>query len=291
MRVKHHSRSVPESAKAAQVARPVFSIVTPSLNQGRFLGDALSSVRNQGQPSHEHIVVDGGSSDDTGDVLQSARGSVRYLIEPDEGQSDALNKGLQLACGTIIGWLNADDFYLPGTLQAVQAHFERHPNAEVIYGDAVIVDRSGRVLRGLEEHGFDASILRYYGNYIPSTATFFRSELAESGLLRFDAGLHYAMDLELFLRLAAAGVQFAYMPRDLAAFRWHDSAKSTRSSILAMAETSRVQRQYGAAGSEDCVSRTLQHAFKLKHAIRKIGSGAYLRQLRWRQARGQSLRW
>jgi GT2 family glycosyltransferase len=103
--------------------------------------------------------------------------------------------------------------------------------------------------------------------------------------------LHYAMDLELFLRLAAEGVQFAYMPRDLAAFRWHDSAKSTRSSILAMAETSRVQRQYGAAGSEDCVSRTLQHAFKLKHAIRKIGSGAYLRQLRWRQARGQSLRW
>jgi glycosyltransferase involved in cell wall biosynthesis len=291
MRVKHDGQPESESAKAAQVAVPVFSIVTPSFNQGLFLSDALSSVRHQGRPSHEHLVIDGGSSDGTRDVLKSAPGVVRYVIEPDQGQSDALNKGLKMARGRFIGWLNADDFYLPGALQAVERCFASNPDAQVVYGDAVIVDESGRVVRGLEEHGFDASILLYYGCYIPSTATFFRSELVEAGLLSLDTALHYAMDLELFLRLTASGVRFAYLPRDLAAFRWHESAKSTRTSRTARAEALRVQRHYGACATGESTFRAMHHALRLKHALRKLGSGAYVRQLRWRLARGTSLRW
>lgn len=272
-------------------ARPVFSILTPSLNQAEYLADALSSVRKQNHSGCEHIVIDGGSGDGTRGILESASGSVRYVMEPDEGQSDALNKGLRLARGRLIGWLNADDFYLPGTLQAVERCFAQNPKAQVVYGDAVIVDKSGRVLRGLEDHGFDASILLYYGCYIHSTATFFRSELAKGGLLSLDPTLHYAMDFELFLRLSASGVRFAYLPRDLAAFRWHDAAKSTRTSRLANIERVRVQREYGAAAMGGHVFRALHYCLWLKHGYRKLCSGAYVRQLRWRRARGTSLQW
>ena len=279
-----------EDPHLGSLARPLFSIVTPSLNQAAYLAYALSSVRHQGRPSHEHIVIDGGSSDDTRVVLESAPGSLRYANGPIH-LGHALNKGLKLARGRFIGWLNADDFYLPGALQAIERCFARNPDAQVVYGDAVIVDESGRVVRGLEEHGFDASILLYYGCYIPSTATFFRSELVEAGLLSLDTALHYAMDLELYLRLTASGVRFAYLPRDLAAFRWHDSAKSTRTSRNARAETLRVQELYGACANGDCVFRALHHTLRLKHALRKLGSGAYVRQLRWRLARGTSLQW
>lgn len=270
--------------------RPVFSIVTPSLNQGRYLGDALASVRHQCRARVEHIVVDGGSADDTEEILRAAPGAVRYVIESDEGQSDALNKGLQLARGRIIGWLNADDFYLPGAFDAVERFFACNPRVHVVYGDAVFVDERGRVVRGLQEHGFDASMLLYHGCYIPSTATFFRSRLRDWGLLRLDPTLHLTMDQELFLRLDAAGVQFGYLPRDLAAFRWHESNKSWDAPARD-AEHLRVQRMHGTTGKGDFTLAILRRVYKAKHGVMKLCSGAYGRQLRWRVARGATLRW
>jgi len=268
---------------------PFFSIVTPSLNQAQFLGDALASVRGQRLPAYEHIIIDGGSADGTLGILQDASSNVRYVVEPDEGQSDALNKGLQMTSGTIIGWLNADDFYLPGAFHAVEEYFASNPDVQVVYGDAVVVDASGRVIRGLQQHGFDARILLYYGCFIPSTSTFFRSELIDTGLLHFDTTLHFTMDLELFLRLAAAGVRFGHMRRDLAACRWHPQAKGQVDSRPGIAERRRVEKQYGAMGTDGLAQKALYRSFQAAHGLRKVLAGSYWRQLRWSRARGTSL--
>lgn len=269
---------------------PFFSIVTPSLNQGRYLGDALASVRDQQRPEYEHIIIDGGSKDGTLEILQEASCRVRYVVEDDEGQSDALNKGLQMARGTIIGWLNADDFYLPGAFRAVEDYFASNPDVQVVYGDAVVVDESGRVVRGLQQHGFDARILLYYGCFIPSTSTFFRSELIDTELLHLDTTLHSTMDLELFLRLAAAGVRFGHMRRNLAAFRWHPLAKGQGDPLPGAAEKRRIQIQYGAVGTGELAQKALFRYFQVAHGLRKVLTGAYWRQLRWSRARGTSLR-
>lgn len=282
---------LPVTSDGGYFASPVFSILTPSLNQARYLADALSSVRNQEQVRSEHIVIDGGSDDGTPGILESARGTIRHVMEPDDGQSDALNKGLALARGKIVGWLNADDFYLPGALAAVERAFALNPDVQVVYGDAVVVNESGCVIRGLQQHGFDYGTLLYYGCYIPSTATFFRSDLVESRLLHFDTTLHFTMDYELFLRLAAAGVQFAHLPCDLAAFRWHMMAKTIRDARSGRIEKLRVQRLYGAAERSDLALRMLHCVFQVKHGVSKLMSGAYIRQLRWRLTRGKSLRW
>jgi glycosyltransferase involved in cell wall biosynthesis len=281
----------PANSEPVGLSRPVFSIVTPSFNQGLYLPDALSSVQGQGNARFEHLVIDGGSTDATGEILASAPDSVRYVMEPDEGQSDALNKGLKMARGTIIGWLNADDFYLPGTFEAVEGFFASHPTVQVVYGDAVIVDGEGGAIRGLEQHGFDASMLLYYGCFIPSTSTFFRSGLIDAGLLTLDTSLHSTMDLELFLRLARAGVEFAHIPRELAAFRWHAMTKGETRAPAGRLEKARIQAAYGTAGMSDATLRLSYRVFQLKHGLMKLFSGAYARQLHWARARGESLRW
>jgi glycosyltransferase involved in cell wall biosynthesis len=289
VRVSEAEESALARQEAGQPARPLFSIVTPSFNQARFLPDALWSVQCQRHTRCEHIVIDAGSSDGTREILASAPDSVRFVIEPDEGQSDALNKGLRLARGEIIGWLNGDDFYLPGALRAVETFLAANPDVQVVYGDAVVVDQDGRVIRGLQEHRFDFSVLLYYDCYIHSTSTFFRSSLVDSGLLRLDTALHSTMDLDLFLRLAANHVRFGYLPHDLAAFRWHSASKGQTIEAAGIAEKIRVQRANGAALHSDLGLRVLRRLFRVKHGTLKLASGAYLRQLRWARSRGDSL--
>lgn len=271
------------------VRESLVSIVTPSLNQARYLPDALASVRKQQWP-HEHIVVDGGSNDGSVEILLQSNSRVRCVVEQDEGQSDALNKGLRMARGAVVGWLNSDDFYLPGAFEAVAAYFAANPHVDVAYGDAVVVDDEGRVIRGLQQHGFDERVLLYYGCFIPSTSTFFRAKLIDNGLLHLDETLHLAMDLELFLRLARHGVRFGHMRRDLAAFRWHEAAKTLTNPLRGEQEKRRIQRRYGAFGLDGRAEKVLYRYFQTSHQGRKLFSGAYLRQLRWHLARGRSLR-
>lgn len=209
------------------------SIVTPSLNQGRFIKDAILSVLEQDYPDFEHIVVDGGSEDETLEILKkysSKTDKLRWVSERDEGQSDALNKGFRMATGDIIGWLNADDRYLPGCFRKVAKFFEEHPEVDIVYGDYRFVDQAGNVIRLRKEIDFNLFILKYlHVLYIPSTATFFRRKIINEGnFLRVD--YHYAMDYEFFLRLALNGYKFAHLSEYLADFRWHPESKSSKAS-------------------------------------------------------------
>jgi glycosyltransferase involved in cell wall biosynthesis len=218
-----------------------FSIVTPSLNQGRFLGEALESVRLQHHPDVEHLVLDGDSSDHTVALLRSLDGKpewkhVCWRSEADSGQSDALNRGFLLASGDIIGWLNSDDRYRPGCFDHVAQLFAEHPEVDVVYGDFALMNEEGAVEKVRREIEFNRFILLYHHVlYIPTPATFLRRRIFEDGN-RLRPDLHYAMDYEFFLRLANAGYRIRHIPRVLADFRVHPASKSCRMELLQAAE-------------------------------------------------------
>ena len=191
----------------AIMSSPALSVITPSYNSAEFIEDAILSVSRQSNVSAEHIVVDGGSTDGTLEILKR-QDQVKWSSESDRGQSDAINKGFLRASGALVGWLNADDYYLPGGLATIAKAAEEHPEADVIYGDCVFVDREGKIVRSKVEHEFDRSVLMYFGCYIPSTSTFFRRRVIDSGQL-LDCEYRVCMDFEYFARLAHAGVHLS----------------------------------------------------------------------------------
>lgn len=219
-----------------------FSIVTPSYNQGRFIRDCIESVLQQQGVSWEHIVIDGGSTDETLDILRSYP-HLQWVSEPDKGMSDAINKGFLRARGRWLMWLNTDDYLLPGALARVDAFARAHPEADVIYGYPYFVGRDKRVLREKYEHEFDFLTLLFVGCYIQSTATFLKREIIEAGHL-LDISYRYVMDYDLYMRLALSGYKFKYLPEPLAGFRWHGENLSVQGgqSGKRQAESMRVRK-------------------------------------------------
>lgn len=210
---------------------PKITIITPSFNQGVYLEQAIKSVRVQQYPTLEHIIVDGGSTDNSVNILEEYSSrcgwrQLRWISEPDHGQSDALNKGFKMASGEIVGWLNADDLYHPGCFRNVLEGFQRFPAADIIYGDYAWVDAEGRAFQLRRETSFSKFVLLYHHMlYVPTTATFFRRRFIDEGEL-LDISYHYAMDYEFFVRLAERGYRFQHISRTLADFRSQPASKS-----------------------------------------------------------------
>ena len=270
--------------------KPTLSIVTPSFNQAVFLADALDSVRAQGYGGQvEHIVIDGGSTDGSLVLLQSAR-HLSWVSEPDRGQSHALNKGFEMATGELIGWLNADDFYLEGLFDRVASYAAAHPDVDVIYGDCVFVDGSGGLLRSKNEHRFDRNILLYYGCFVPTTSTFFQRRVLEKGLLHLREDLHYLMDYDLFLRMSGGGASFGWLPEELAAFRWHEGNKSLHAAERAK-ERRAVQKKQHVDVRRTGMLALREAAFRYKHLVAKLANGSLTRQRIWQHRRGEDMRW
>lgn len=268
---------------------PSISIITPSYNSAEFIDDAILSVSRQSGVAVEHIVIDGASTDATLKVVKR-HPQVPCVSEPDRGQSDAINKGFLRATGDLVGWLNADDYYLPGALEAVARAARDRPAADVLYGDCVFVDERGAILRSKVEHEFDPAVLLYFGCYIPSTSTFFRREIIESGQL-LDCDYRVCMDFEYLARLAAAGLTFHYLPRVLAAFRWHKNNVSLINTQRRAQERALVQQRFcGWNGSQRLMS-FLAHAARGRRLLRKAASGNLSRELRLRRMTGQDTRW
>ncbi len=213
---------------------PRISIITPSFNQASFIGEALESVRLQNNDNCEHLVIDGMSTDGTIDLLRDQtrnreQRNMFWISERDRGQSEALNKGFRRANGEIIGWLNSDDRYRAKCFEHVVQAFEDNPDVDIIYGDYLMVDEVGKVLKIRREIEFNAFILLYHHIlYIPTTATFFRRRIFEEGNW-LDETLQYAMDLEFFIRLAERGYRFKHIPQLLADFRMQPNSKTCRS--------------------------------------------------------------
>jgi glycosyltransferase involved in cell wall biosynthesis len=268
---------------------PNISVVTPSLNSGEYIEDAILSVAQQQGVRVEHIVQDSLSRDNTRQVLRRYP-QVRWQWESDCGQSDAINRGFLRASGDLVGWLNADDYYLPGGLQAIAQAAAEHPEADVFHGDCVFVDGRGDITRSKVEHEFDRDILYYFGCYIPSTATFFRRRLIEHGHL-LDCDFRVCMDFEYFVRLATAGFRFRYVPRFIAAFRWHSDNISLQHTERRLYERLEVQRRYGSGVRSQTQMELLRQGARAKRIMRKLASGNAWRELRIRRQKGEPTLW
>jgi glycosyltransferase involved in cell wall biosynthesis len=208
---------------------PLVSIITPSFNQGAFIAETIDSVLTQDYPNIEYLVVDGGSTDGTLDVLRRFGDRLSWISEQDRGQSEAINKGWRRTRGEIIAWLNADDLHRPGAIAKVVAFFRRYPDVDLVYGDCDFISMQGDVLRRQYTQAANAvDLLRSPVSLILQPAAFFRRRVLETvGYL--NETLHFVMDLDYWLRLAVRH-KIAHLPDCLAAFRVHGESKSVRQS-------------------------------------------------------------
>jgi glycosyltransferase involved in cell wall biosynthesis len=216
------------------------AIVTPSYNQGQFIQRTLESVAIQDGADIEHVVFDGGSTDETTEILARFGRGVRWVSEKDKGQTNAVNKGIRATESDIIGWLNSDDVYYTGAIARVVAFFESHPEIDVVYGMADHIDLEDRAFESYPTEPWDFDRLQETC-FICQPALFFRRRMVEQyGLL--DEKLHYCMDYEYWLRLGKAGARFAYLEEKLAGSRLYAENKTLGFRVKVHAEINDVQK-------------------------------------------------
>lgn len=208
---------------------PKISVVIPSYNQVNYIERTLLSVLNQNYPNLELIVIDGGSSDGTLDVINKYRESITYCHSgPDHGQSDALNHGFAKATGDIFAWLNSDDLHLPGAMFAAAKAFAQSPSAMVVFGDWWSIDCNDNVIKICYAFDFSLRHFIYEGFHLNSQAMFWRADVHRR-FGEFDVELHRTMDYDLIVRFGINESQekFLRLPVALAVFRRHPAQKTT----------------------------------------------------------------
>jgi hypothetical protein len=216
--------SVPAADKLPG-ALPRISVVTPSFNQGCFLEETIRSVLLQGYPDLEYIVIDGGSTDQSVEIIQKyEKWLVYWVSEKDSGQAHAINKGFTRATGEISAYLNSDDVFCPNAFGTAVSFLNSRPEAALAYGDCQIIDELSKVNDLMLAPEFDLSEL-LFRCYIPQPATFWRqAKMKAAG--DFNAGMHFAFDYEMWLRMAAAGQTFSHVPLSLAQHRKTEGTKT-----------------------------------------------------------------
>jgi glycosyltransferase involved in cell wall biosynthesis len=225
-------------------AWPRVSIVTPSYNQGPFLEGTIRSVLLQGYPNLEYVIIDGGSHDESLEIIRKYSPWLAFWVsEPDGGQSAAIDRGFSHASGEVLGWLNSDDVYEPGALERVATHLSRMPGCGLVYGRGSYIDTNSRRTRGCDWiRAFDRQRFLTF-NFILQPAAFWRHWLwEETGGL--ESGLHWAMDWDWFIR-ATARICPDYLPIELARFRLRPGIKTLSGGRRRAAEVAEVSRRHG----------------------------------------------
>jgi glycosyltransferase involved in cell wall biosynthesis len=205
-------------------AHPLVSIVTPSYNQGRYIRRTIESVLAQTHPNVEYVVIDGGSTDETLDILRTYGDRVRWISEPDTGQTEAINKGLRMVSGEIVGYLNSDDVLLPHAIEVVVTHFHNHPECDLVYGDADYVDEEDTIIGTYATA--DYSFERLMDDCcVCQPAAYWRASVG-AVVGPFDESAHYAMDYDYWIRVDRSGFVLQHLHDTIAQSRLHATTKT-----------------------------------------------------------------
>ena len=223
--------------------KPLVSIVTPSYNQGRFLKRTINSVLNQDYPNIEYIVIDGGSEDESVDILKEYKSLFEWISEPDRGQTHAINKGFARARGSILGYLNSDDVLYPGAISTVVEQFHKNPEVDMLYGKADYIDEEDKKtgIYNTDVYSFERNM---FDCCICQPACFWRKRIADI-VGKFDEDLHYAMDYDYWLRMDRAGGRILHVSDILAASRRYEGTKTLSQREAVFREIFQICKAHG----------------------------------------------
>ena len=247
------------------------SVVTPSFNQAEFIDSTMRSIHDQSYPELEHIVIDGGSTDGSVEIIEKYADRLAYWTsERDDGQTDALIKGFDRATGDIFCWLNSDDLFETNSLHEVADFFRQNPNVHFVFGDSTWIDRNGQPFKPKREHGWNRFVWMYDHNFIPQPSAFWRADLyrAVGGL---DRQFNLAMDADLWIRFAQS-TQPQHVKRLWSRMRFYPEQKNTRMRAASAAESAAIRARY-LAPSRGSKIKTL--GARAVRAGLKAASGAY----------------
>lgn len=234
-------------------SQPLVSIITPSYNQAKFLRRTIESVLSQAYPAVEYILIDGGSTDGSLAIIREYADRLAFWESiPDQGQTDAINKGFARATGKYLAWLNSDDVYLAGAIAEAVAYLESHPEVGLVYGDCTFIDADDRPIGIFPAAQTDLKRLRRGYVHIPQQSTFFRTDLwRQVGPL--DPRFYFAMDYDLWVRLAQRA-PIVYLPGHLwASFRLHGDAKTIAADARCWPEMLKVHYREGGSWASPIV--------------------------------------
>ena len=220
---------------------PLVSVITPSFNQGAYIKETIESVLTQDYPRIEYFVMDGGSTDETVDILQQYSDQIAWVSQKDGGQAAAVNQGVAKSSGEIIGWLNSDDTYLPGAISEIVQFFQEHHEVDMVYGEGYHTDKNGVILDRYETEPFDKARLAWYCYICQPTAFFRRAFWDRVGGL--NAALQICMDYELWMRMANMG-QIVYLNRYLATSRMYENNKTLSRKTEGFQEAFRILKHH-----------------------------------------------